>query len=267
LGTDTGGSVRVPASFCGIYGLRPSHGRVPLAGVMPLAPSLDTCGWFARNPGIMKRVGEVLLDWRVPPAAGRFLIATDAFAVTGAGICDALLPALQRASKILGPPQEIVASDLLDMADLSDLAAVMQVFRGSEAAASHLAWISTANPVMGPGFRERFEDGGRYTREEIAAATATRARLEGHLDALLADGTVMAVPAAPSVPPPARSQESVYDTLRANNELFNSMAPLARLPQISLPLAEADGLPIGLGLIAAHGNDELLLDTAIALDA
>jgi len=78
---------------------------------------------------------------------------------------------------------------------------------------------------------------------------------------------VMAVPAAPAVAPPVRSPESVYDTLRTKNEFFNSMAALARLPQISLPLAEADGLPIGLGLIAAHGNDELLLDMAISLGA
>lgn len=265
LGTDTGGSVRIPASFCGIYGLRPSHSRVPLAGVMPLAPSLDTCGWFARNPGTMKRVGEVLLDWHKPPATGRFLVATDAFAVVDAGVREALSPALQQAAEVLGPPQEIDAGDLHGMKDLRDWAKVMQVFRGSEAAASHLAWISSADPVMGPGSRERFEAGGRYTREEIATATTARARIEGHLDALLAEGAVMAVPAAPAVPPPVRSPESVYDTLRTNNELFNCMAPLARLPQISLPLAKADGMPIGLGLIAAHGNDELLLDIAVAM--
>ncbi len=267
LGTDTGGSVRVPASFCGIYGLRPSHGRVPLAGVLPLAPSLDTCGWFARNPGTMKRVGEVMLDWQDPPAAGRFLVATDAFGVVDPALRDALAPALQRVAELLGPPQEIAAGDLHGINDLTDWARVMQVFRGSEAAASHLAWISAADPVMGPGFRERFEAGGRYTSEEIATATTVRARIDGHLDALLADSAVMAVPAAPAVAPPVRSAESVYDTLRGNNELYNSMAPLARLPQMSLPLAKADGLPIGLGLIAAHGNDELLFDIAVSLGA
>ncbi|NKB47884.1 MAG: amidase [Alphaproteobacteria bacterium] len=265
LGTDTGGSVRVPASFCGIYGLRPSHGRVPLAGILPLAPSLDTCGWFARDPDLMKRVGEVMLDWRAPPAAGRFLVARDAFAVVDAQAREALAPALRRAAEVLGAPQEIDAGALHGIDDLSTWAHVMQVMRGSEAAASHLAWIGSVNPVMGPGFRERFEDGGRYTSEEIARATATRARIEGHFDALLADGAVLAVPAAPAVPPPVRSPESVYDTLRGNNERYNSMAPLARLPQISLPLGRVDGLPIGLGLMAAHGNDELLLDIAVAL--
>ena len=267
LGTDTGGSVRVPASFCGIYGLRPSHGRVPLAGVMPLAPSLDTCGWFARNPGTMKRVGEVLLDWQEPPALSRFLVATDAFDVVDSDVRDALAPAVQRVAEILGPPQEIAAGVLHGMNDLTDWAKVMQVFRGSEGAASHLAWISATDAVMGPGFRERFEAGGRYTSEDIATATMARARIDGHLDALLADGAVMAVPAAPAVAPPVRSPESVYDTLRGTNELYNSMAPLARLPQISLPLGKVDGLPIGLGLVAAHGNDELLLDIAVSLGA
>ncbi len=267
LGTDTGGSVRVPASFCGIYGLRPSHGRVPLAGVLPLAPSLDTCGWFARNPGTMKRVGEVVLDWQAPPAAGRFLVATDAFAVVDPALREALAPALQRVAEVIGPPQEIVAGALAGMADLHDWAAVMQVVRGSEAAASHGAWINAADPIMGPGFRERFEAGGRYSRDDIAEATATRARIEGHLDGLLADGAVMAVPAAPALPPPVRSAESVYDALRNTNELYNCMASLGRLPQISVPLAKVDGVPIGLGLIAAHGNDELLLNIAVEIGA
>ena len=267
LGTDTGGSVRVPASFCGIYGIRPSHGRVPLAGVLPLAPSLDTCGWFARNPGTMKRVGEVVFDWQESPPPGRFLVATDAFAVVDPALRDALAPAVQRVADILGTPQEIEAGALSGMADLHDWAAVMQVFRGSEAAASHLAWITDTGAAMGPGFRERFEAGGRYTRENIAVATATRARIEGHLDSLLADGTIMAVPAAPALAPPVRSPESVYDSVRNTNELYNCMAPLARLPQISLPLAQVDGVPIGLGLVAAHGNDELLLDIAVEIGA
>ena len=72
LGSDTGGSVRVPASYNGIYGMRPSHGRISLAGVMPLAPSFDTVGWFARDPQLLATAGRVLLDdWASAPRRGR----------------------------------------------------------------------------------------------------------------------------------------------------------------------------------------------------
>ena len=80
LGTDCGGSVRAPASFCGIYGMRPSHGRISVAGVFRLAPSFDTVGWFARDAGLLARVGRVLLPASAEPVSlQRLLIANDAF--------------------------------------------------------------------------------------------------------------------------------------------------------------------------------------------
>src|SRR5690349_6653053 len=85
LGTDTGGSVRVPASFCGLYGIRPTHGRLDLRGMMRQAPSSDTTGWFADDPEIFARVSSVLLGEDIPEEPGalppRLLIATDAFAL------------------------------------------------------------------------------------------------------------------------------------------------------------------------------------------
>src|SRR6478735_5872506 len=81
LGTDTGGSVRVPASFCGLYGIRPTHGRLNLDGMLPQAPSSDTTGWFARDAGTFARVSSVLLGEAIPTVLPRRLIvAVDAFA-------------------------------------------------------------------------------------------------------------------------------------------------------------------------------------------
>src|SRR5256884_4697539 len=81
LGTDTGGSVRVPASFCGLFGIRPTHGRLPVTGMMPQAPSSDTTGWFARDAGTFAKVASVMLGEPIPSALpARLIVAADAFA-------------------------------------------------------------------------------------------------------------------------------------------------------------------------------------------
>ncbi|MBS28025.1 MAG: amidase [Alphaproteobacteria bacterium] len=265
LGTDTGGSVRVPAAFCGLYGIRPSHGRVPLDGIMPLAPSLDTCGWFARDAELFHRVGRVLLAWSDCPAPSRLLIAEDAFALASEEVQAALVPAVEAVTDLLGPAKPVRPCDMAGLAGYPDWQRVMQVTRGSEAAASHLAWIRSADPEMGPLFRERFEAGGAYTPADIADAMSKRAMIDGYLSGLLGEDAVLLVPAAPAVAPPARAPEEVYDRLRTANELYNCAAPLARLPQVSLPFAEAPDGPVGLGIIAGHGNDEMLLDLAVSL--
>src|SRR6185503_755971 len=97
LGTDTGGSVRVPASFCGLYGIRPTHGRLDLSGMMAQAPSSDTTGWFARDAATFSRVSEVLLDEAIPPRLpATLIVATDAFAFADADTAAALEPIVAR---------------------------------------------------------------------------------------------------------------------------------------------------------------------------
>lgn len=265
LGTDTGGSVRVPASFCGLYGIRPSHGRVSLDGIMPLAPSLDTCGWFARDAGLLRTIGSVLLDESLALPPQRVLLAEDAFEIADETVRDALRSAVARVEELIGTVEIVRPAEMAGLPGYAAWQGAMQVTRGSEAAASHLAWMRDSDPEMGPGFRDRFEAGGAYTSEEIADAMAKRAMVEGYLAGLLGDDAVMLVPAAPRAAPPGGADEAVYDDLRLRNELYNCAAPLARLPQISLPLGETPDGPVGLGVIAGHGNDEMLLDLAVAL--
>ena len=97
LGNDTGGSVRIPARFYGIYGIRPTHGRVDTKGCMDMAPSFDTIGWFANGPGVFRRVGDVLLGGEAVRANdGSLLIADDGFAEADEAVVKLLRSALER---------------------------------------------------------------------------------------------------------------------------------------------------------------------------
>src|SRR6185295_2945168 len=116
LGSDTGGSVRIPASFCGLYGIRPTHSRVDMSGAMPMAPSFDVCGWFANGPGVFQKVGSVLLEGgRVEAPVKNLVIADDAFAEADSEVTNLARRFLGRAeARLPKPSRERVAPDGLE---------------------------------------------------------------------------------------------------------------------------------------------------------
>jgi amidase len=261
LGTDTAGSVRLPASFCGIAGFRPTHGVVPIDGVVPLAPSYDTVGWLAPNAEMLARVGDVLLpkdDAGKSFAPATLIIPADAWDLASPEVRSALEPLLQAIAASFAKTQRLqLARD-----GFLHWQQVFRVIQGHEVWQTHGAWITATSPRFGPGIRERFQWASTISAEDAEAAKPKRAAIANYIHGLLADA-VMALPTVSFLPPRKGSPTAEEDRTRALCLL--SIASLAGVPQVSLPLARAAGCAVGLSLIGSRCYDRGLLQLASKL--
>jgi amidase len=258
LGSDTGGSVRLPAALCGIFGIRPSHGRVSLSGVMPLAPSFDTVGWFTREVDLLRRVGEILLG---PDAAevapSRLYLMADGFELADEALREALVPALAALSDLLGAPAVVRMGDKKD--GLTGLMLRFRTLQAREIWAQHGAWIEATRPNFGPEIAARFEWVKRMAAEAPRDEALQREHFSLRMARLLADGGVLVMPSAPSIAPKKGLDLSASQGFRDRTLSLTCVAGLARLPQVSLPVAQVEGCPVGLSLVMARGLDMALL--------
>ncbi len=259
LGSDTGGSVRIPAGFCGIYGLRPTHGRIPLAGIMKLAPSYDTIGWLARDPAVMSGIAHVLFDtWREPEILTHLLVPEDIWTLADESVQTALLPALERLEQLVAPHESVELGD----GSLEPFYQAYVILQGREAWETHKDWIEAVKPKFGPGIAERFESIAAIRDGEVAKWRAFREALTAKMNAMLTGGVVMALPTAPCIAPKRGLPQSDFADARKRILQTTAAASHAGLPQLSLPVATVDGCPAGLSIIARPGGDEVLLDLA-----
>jgi amidase len=259
LGSDTGGSVRVPSSFCGLYGLRPTHGRIPLDGILIQAPSYDTIGWFADDPETFARVGEVLLRSQISESRPKNLvIAEDAFELADPEVVAALKPKVDLVSSLFGE----TINQRLSPIGLIEWSAQQLVLQGREAWESARDWLDRVNPRLSFEVGERYGLARQITDADIAAARAARGEILKRMDEVFAEGAFICLPTTVSPAPPTGQRLSDRTTLRSRNSALTSVAGTTGTPQINLPLADLNGLPVGLSLIGPPGADEQLIALA-----
>jgi amidase len=263
LGSDTGGSIRIPASYCGLFGLRPSHGRVSLDGVMALAPSFDTLGWFAPSATLLKAVGEVLLPGGESGTPASLLIAEDAFALMDEAARSQLSPWIARLEARLGAGRRVAIGE--PGGGLATWMRRFRVIQAREICARHGAWIAERKPRFGPEIAARFEWAASIEEAEAAEARRLRVDFTARMEQLLAGGVLLCLPTAPNIAPRIDAGGEALATHRDRVLSLTSPAGLAGLPQVTLPLAQHSGCPLGLSLMAGSGEERMLLDFAEAV--
>ena len=260
IGTDTAASVRLPASYCGLCGIRPTHGRLSAKGYVPLAPSFDTVGWLADSPELLRDIGRVLLT---PETAGSapvsFVVAEPAF-----DLCDR--PVRASLERIIGHIAEHTpVQTAVWERDLGAWSATMRILQAFEAWQAHGEWIREAQPGFGTAIGERFAWASTVTAAQYETARSACQEARAYLDDILGDDRVLLWPTTPCIALPPRLDAEALEPIRQRILPLTCVATLGGLPQVTMPVGQVEDCPIGLSLVAPRGRDFETLEWAVEL--
>lgn len=283
LGTDTAGSVRVPAAFCGILGFRPSHAAISVSGVIPMAQSFDTVGWFARDPELLRQVGHTLLqvpysDVKQPR---RVLVADDCFKLSLIPTEDTMGPVIRAVQKLLNrqvvqyinlgdfvgrnvPSLKLLEREYLNetaMGALSLLRTAMQLLQRWEFKENHEEWLKTAKPDLGPAIAARVQAALETSGKLVSLVTQIRNEARFAINDLLKNDAVMVMPTVPDIPPKLNTKSEALEEFR--NRAFDliCVSGMSGCCQASIPVGEYENVPVAVSLLAKRGSDKFLLDS------
>lgn len=283
LGTDTGGSVRIPASYCGVFGIRTSHGLVSTRGVQALAPSFDTVGWFARSIDVLRRVGDVLLpsaDEHAPAKPSAWYLLEDSVsdkrssphAQCAAVAAVAALNEIDRGKfrrmnltehLLVGCPKFQALVGRREDCGLDCLREVLRVTMGAEIWENLGPWYKKEQPVLDPAVEGRLEAAAKLSPTQVELFKEIREEVRETMDRLLDNGVVLVLPTTPGKAPERGLGEKATEEWRKKCFELTCIASLCGLPQVSIPLIapNVEG-PQGLSLIGGYQTDRMLMDAA-----
>ena len=258
LGSDTGGSVRIPASYCGLFGIRPSFGAITLAGARPLAPSFDTCGWFARSGAVLAGVGEVLLPGGRQAVEGPLMRVEEAWVNAQPDVAEALRPALEKLEQLRGRAVGVrLAPEGID-----SFFDHFRTVQAEEAWAALGDWVEAVRPRFGPGIGERFAAAKTTDPAVAAPGRAFRRLVQARIRPLLAGGAVLIYPTSPCPAPLLTATQAEQNAIRQATVGVTAIAGFCGLPEVTLPAGTVGGAPVGLSLVTAPGLARGLLARA-----